>query len=208
MKLSRNFHLFLFLFSLVITVSVSQTTITKATNVTKPGCKRQCGNVTIPYPFGIGPGCFTSDWFEITCNTTFNPHMPFIDGLEILDISDSTFRIRNKVASKCYDQHGNITENNPVFTNLVPFPDLEEILKHEGWNVGMDHGTMMLINMHSSWTTSEMNVGTVTSATAAISGWHRSTAATGMSVSALLHVGSKSIVVFVIVGCGGAVCIS
>ncbi|KAJ9548736.1 hypothetical protein OSB04_021279 [Centaurea solstitialis] len=117
MKLSRSFHLFLFLFlfGLQITLSVSQTI---TTNVTKPGCQSQCGNVTIPYPFGIGPRCFTSDWFEITCNTTFDPPKPFIGRLEILDISDSTFRVRNKVASKCYDRHGNITEDNPVFTSL------------------------------------------------------------------------------------------
>ncbi|KVI11440.1 hypothetical protein Ccrd_010148 [Cynara cardunculus var. scolymus] len=126
MKFTRNFHLFFFLFGLAITVSVSQTnttvgdaaSITKVTNVSKPGCQRQCGNLTIPYPFGIGPGCFMSDWFEITCNTTFNPHKPFIGGLEILDISDSTFRAANKVASKCYDQHGNITEDHPVYTSL------------------------------------------------------------------------------------------
>ena len=38
---------------------------------TKPGCKADCGNVTsIPYPFGIGPGCYMDDWFEIDCNAT------------------------------------------------------------------------------------------------------------------------------------------
>ena len=37
----------------------------------KPGCKADCGNVTsIPYPFGIGPGCYMDDWFEIDCNAT------------------------------------------------------------------------------------------------------------------------------------------
>ena len=37
----------------------------------KPGCKADCGNVTsIPYPFGIGPGCYMDDWFEIVCNGT------------------------------------------------------------------------------------------------------------------------------------------
>ncbi|KAI3781634.1 hypothetical protein L2E82_11653 [Cichorium intybus] len=129
MQFKRNIHLLLFLFGLVISQSTSQLTtvnttgddtdtITKAANVAKPGCQKQCGNVTIPYPFGIGPGCFLSEWFEMTCNTTFNPPKPFIGSLPIHDISDTTFRVRNKVANKCYDQFGNITEDNPVFTSL------------------------------------------------------------------------------------------
>ncbi|CAI9298656.1 unnamed protein product [Lactuca saligna] len=129
MQFSTSLHLFLFLFGLAITQSTSQSTttnttaddtatITKAANVTKPGCQSQCGDVTIPYPFGIGPGCFLSEWFEMTCNTTFNPPKPFIDVLPILEISDSTLRITSKVASKCYDPFGNLTENNPVSIGL------------------------------------------------------------------------------------------
>lgn len=129
MQLTRSVPLLLFLFCLVIKPCISQSTttnttagdaatITKAANVSKPGCQSQCGNVTIPYPFGIGPGCFLSRWFELTCNTTFNPPKPFIGGLTILDISDSTFRVANKVASRCYDQFGNVTDDESISTNL------------------------------------------------------------------------------------------
>ena len=38
--------------------------------ISQPGCKDQCGNVTVPYPFGIGHSCYIDDWFEIVCNGT------------------------------------------------------------------------------------------------------------------------------------------
>ncbi|KAK8661946.1 hypothetical protein V6N13_091534 [Hibiscus sabdariffa] len=41
-----------------------------ANSTAKPGCKESCGNVTVPYPFGIGPGCYLNPWFEVSCNET------------------------------------------------------------------------------------------------------------------------------------------
>lgn len=38
-----------------------------AGGMARPGCQERCGNLSIPYPFGIGPGCFRSG-FEVRCD--------------------------------------------------------------------------------------------------------------------------------------------
>ncbi|CAK9139995.1 unnamed protein product [Ilex paraguariensis] len=93
--------------------------ISKGANITKPRCQRQCGNITVPYPFGIGTGCAIDSWLEINCNTSFNPPKPFIGGVEVRDISDSQVRITNVVANKCYDRLGALTHEYIAWTNLL-----------------------------------------------------------------------------------------
>ncbi|KAI3870933.1 hypothetical protein MKX03_025121 [Papaver bracteatum] len=60
--------------------------ITGSQVISKPGCKDHCGSVSIPYPFGIGPGCFLDKRFEIRCeeNSTKPVNPP---GYNISDIS-------------------------------------------------------------------------------------------------------------------------
>nr|XP_043621304.1 wall-associated receptor kinase 2-like [Erigeron canadensis] len=142
MKFSRKImFLFLILFSQVITHTRSQSTITKAANVSKPGCQSRCGNVIIPYPFGIGPGCFHSYWFEMFCETQYNPPKAFIGkskSLQILEFSDYTLRVPSRVASQCYDKFGNITEDIPVNTSLAWNSPLSFSQKNQFTLIGCD----------------------------------------------------------------------
>ncbi|KAL4614349.1 hypothetical protein ACB092_07G048000 [Castanea dentata] len=41
-----------------------------AAPMAKPNCRDRCGNVSIPYPFGIGGSCYMEKWFEVVCNAT------------------------------------------------------------------------------------------------------------------------------------------
>ncbi|CAI9782371.1 unnamed protein product [Fraxinus pennsylvanica] len=94
--------------------------------IAKPGCLAKCGDLTVPYPFGIGLGtnCSVGPWFDINCNTTFNPPKAFIatESLEIIDISNGTLRIKNAVAAQCFSQTGNITRENPVAIDFTGTP--------------------------------------------------------------------------------------
>jgi hypothetical protein len=39
----------------------------------KPNCSDHCGNISIPYPFGIGKDCYMEESFDVECDETSNP---------------------------------------------------------------------------------------------------------------------------------------
>ncbi|KAK1398189.1 putative wall-associated receptor kinase-like protein 16 [Heracleum sosnowskyi] len=89
----------------------SNTMTTKVGIFAKQGCRSQCGNLKVPYPFGIiseGLNCSLNSTFHITCNTATNPPKAFIKlndvDFEVFDISDRELRISNLGAETCYDQ--------------------------------------------------------------------------------------------------------
>ncbi|XP_017226505.1 wall-associated receptor kinase-like 8 [Daucus carota subsp. sativus] len=74
-------------------------------SVAKPGCPAICGNLTIPYPFGIGTDCSANQTFTIFCNHSISPPRAFLSEnvkLEVLNISLEL---------------GTIQVNTPVITN-------------------------------------------------------------------------------------------
>ncbi|XP_047306506.1 wall-associated receptor kinase 5-like [Impatiens glandulifera] len=68
---------------------------------TQPGCLDRCGDISIPYPFGVREGCFLDSAFLVTCNETTNKL--FLGSIEIVDISIfGELRVLSWIGSDCY----------------------------------------------------------------------------------------------------------
>ncbi|XVF39220.1 hypothetical protein PTKIN_Ptkin01aG0018100 [Pterospermum kingtungense] len=107
---------------LVTLISVVNAMVGGAT-LAKPNCQSQCGDVTIPYPFGIGGDCNLNSNFSITCNDTFHPPKPFYGNIEVLNISlDGQLRILMFGIYDCYDQSGPSSSRIWASLQLAKFP--------------------------------------------------------------------------------------
>lgn len=120
-------HIFCLLSLAVALQSIAQGT---ANSSAKPGCESRCGNIEVPYPFGIGDGsvCSVNSRFNIQCDTSVNPPKPYLGttGIEVTRISESAIYLKyfGRMAIACYDmQFYNKTTDLPLELNFssVPF---------------------------------------------------------------------------------------
>ncbi|XP_047977273.1 wall-associated receptor kinase-like 1 [Salvia hispanica] len=65
--------------------------ISSSSLIAKRGCMDQCGKVSIPFPFGVGPNCYLEPYFEVVCNKDTNPEKPYLRLLntEIAELNSS-----------------------------------------------------------------------------------------------------------------------
>ncbi|KAJ3684060.1 hypothetical protein LUZ61_013224 [Rhynchospora tenuis] len=111
---------------LLVLASESANVTTYPFSIAMPGCPNNCGGVPIPYPFGIGPGCYLSEDFEVSCNATNDSiSTPYIGrNVVILDISLSLgrARINSPISSQCYNSTNKTDEYNDWSGNLSDSP--------------------------------------------------------------------------------------
>ena len=74
--------------------------------IAKPGCEDTCGNLSIPYPFGMTADCYYDEEFLITCNRSFDPPRPFLTESTIIVTNitlDGKMHILQFVSRYCYN---------------------------------------------------------------------------------------------------------
>ncbi|XP_059659784.1 wall-associated receptor kinase 2-like [Cornus florida] len=104
---------------LKLTSAPTASPTTTAAAIAKPGCADRCGNISIPYPFGMTPDCYLDHHFLITCDNSFNPPKAFLENssikINVTNISlQGQLHILKIRLDDCYDQRGKWVSNSTV----------------------------------------------------------------------------------------------
>uniref|UniRef100_A0A0D9YL91 Protein kinase domain-containing protein n=1 Tax=Oryza glumipatula TaxID=40148 RepID=A0A0D9YL91_9ORYZ len=107
---------------LATTLLLPTISISAASRTAKPRCKETCGILTIPYPFGIGAGCFYTDGFDVSCehNRTYMHNSSNKMEIYSLNLLGGQAQVSTLIANKCSNTDGTWTDGW-VSTWTAPF---------------------------------------------------------------------------------------
>jgi hypothetical protein len=92
-------------FGVIIFAMVAAATATNS----KPGCPNKCGDVEIPFPFGLTEACYLDERFNINCDSG----IPMTGNLSVTNISIATheLHVSNFVTGYCLGRSGQVLRN-------------------------------------------------------------------------------------------------
>ncbi|KAK9062326.1 hypothetical protein SSX86_019512 [Deinandra increscens subsp. villosa] len=131
------------LFHLLILLSLAATSVA-IPKYALTGCNDTCGNVRIPYPFGIGANCSVNQWYTVECNSS-TPYLPALNRLELLDVNlaDQIVTVNTPKISDCQ----NSSQTNSIDLGDTPFlfSKSHNIFVYEGCGNAamMDNGSVL-----------------------------------------------------------------
>ncbi|RWW19450.1 hypothetical protein GW17_00016498 [Ensete ventricosum] len=102
-----------------------------------PGCRTTCGNLTLPYPFGMEEGCYIPG-FKMTCNDTFyDPPKLFMGSgnIEITQVTLDNVFMEGLIARDCY---GELPTSTHVWTNIENTPYTLSYARNRFTAIGCD----------------------------------------------------------------------
>ncbi|XP_009392052.2 putative wall-associated receptor kinase-like 16 [Musa acuminata AAA Group] len=147
--------LFAFLLLLLLLTQLQATTPVASAppspNVLLPRCKATCGGTSIPYPFGIGHGCFRKG-FEVTCDVGNGSATPraFLRGSErnitVQNISllQGQASILNDIAWACFNSTGDVVDFNTSHLDLSGLPFSVSGTRNEFTTLGCNIGGILV----------------------------------------------------------------
>ncbi|XP_050243047.1 wall-associated receptor kinase-like 10 [Quercus robur] len=104
-------------------------------------CYSSCGNLEIPYPFGIGPHCYMDKMFEVVCNGTGSSVKAFLTSIdkEVLQIN---------ISSGAYNSYPTVQVQMPIiYSNGCSSSGSGEALNISGspFNFSFDYNTFISV---------------------------------------------------------------
>ncbi|KAL7204863.1 hypothetical protein ACSBR2_017887 [Camellia fascicularis] len=108
---------------LLLLLWLTKTSALVNASLAKDGCQAECGNISIPYPFGIGQNCYFDTWYSVECKNNTKPYLTSIN-LEVLEISidymDSYVQVNGPVISaNCPESDTTVNNNENTATDTA-----------------------------------------------------------------------------------------
>ncbi|KAF5768266.1 putative flavanone 3-dioxygenase [Helianthus annuus] len=133
---------------LLLTIFISSIPMAApAPSYSKPGCTDTCGNITLPYPFGMGPNCFLNKWYAVDCINSSKPFLSALNNLPLLavDLTQQMVLVNLPMTSAC---------NTTQILNLAHTPFLFSKLHNRFIVQGCGTGEILSDgNMHTGCST-------------------------------------------------------